>query len=100
MNYVSRSTLGAAQARCTLEGALPNNWENWFPTNIALYVDVSDSYIRAKHVRLYAIKRLKEDKDNARHIEAAMCMALLFYLNDPDDDLILDVAEIESVENG
>jgi len=84
-----KSDLWAAIRTTSKANSLPLDWEYWFPECIYMRLGLDTKEpVRTRHLIEYAQERVK-DSDDARFVEAAQCLALLYYLGSPDDEAIL-----------
>lgn len=86
---ISSIKLGKAKSKCCKEEALPEDWEDWFPSTISLLLDRADSELTVKDLENFVAIRLSHKDDPYRYLEAAQVLALLYYLGSPESDVVV-----------
>lgn len=84
--------LTRAKNLCSARGALPHDWDDWFPSAVPLLTQVVGRYVTVANLVDYGRQRVLQVDDPTRFIEAAQCFALLHHLGAPALPTILDCA--------
>jgi len=86
---ISPKALKRAKSLCSARGALPKDWDDWFPSTIPLVVRIDGADITIKHLIEFAKVRLEHLDDPNRFLEVAQCVALIHYLGNPPLDAVV-----------
>lgn len=87
---ISRRKLLGAVRKCSSRGALPDDWDDWFPGAVPLLVPTLGRNITVANLIDYGRERVLHVGDPTRFIEAAQCFALLHHLGSPALPTIID----------
>jgi len=87
--HITSNMLSRAKNLCSARGALPKDWDDWFPGTIPLLVKVQGINVTVQHILDYAEARMLQTDDPTRLLEAAQCLALIHYLGNPDPKVVV-----------
>lgn len=86
---VTSNMLSRAKNLCSARGALPKDWDDWFPEVIPLLVDIPGINITVQHILDFAKARINQVNDPTMLLEAAQCLALIHYLGNPSPGTVV-----------
>ena len=88
---ITPNMLGRAKNHCSQRGALPKDWDDWFPRAMPLLdgAGIQGPHITVQNILDYARVRMEDVNDPTRFIEAAQCLMLIHFLDNPSPDTIV-----------